>query len=149
MKPTPRDLLLLLGLQVGIGLLMGVVVALLPFGSGSGAWVAAVGAMIGAQSFVLFKERKQPGSFVPGFAHRLALGATAGQLVLAGVYAAFFVTPETVHDLGINVGVFLALVVGISAPLAYGLTRWGLRMGLSNVERMKKAADKARSEKRS
>ncbi len=144
MKPTLRDVAVLAGLQVGMSALMTAVISLLPSTGGSNSWVGAVGAMIGAQSFVMLDGRKRPGRVsAPGFAHRLSMWAVVAQLVLAalaaGVLAA--VSPATLTQAAATVGGWWALVLAVAVALTYAMTRVGLRMGLKNLARVQAAAE--------
>ena len=144
MKPTLRDVAVLAGLQVGMSALMTAVISLLPSTGGSNSWVGAVGAMIGAQSFVMLDGRKRPGRVsAPGFAHRLSMWAVVAQLVLAalaaGVLAA--VSPATLTQAATAVGGWWALVLALAVALTYAMTRVGLRMGLKNLARVQAAAE--------
>lgn len=149
MKPTLRDVAVLAGLQVGMSALMTAVISLLPSTGGSNSWVGAVGAMIGAQSFVMLDGRKRPGRVsATGFAHRLSMWAVAAQLVLAalaaGVLAA--VSPVTLAQAAEMLGGWRVAVLGVAVALTYAMTRVGLRMGLKNLARVQAAAEaKARA----
>ena len=152
MKPTLRDVAVLAGLQVGTSALMTAVISLLPSTGGSNSWVGAVGAMIGAQSFVMLDGRKRPGRVAaPGFAHRLSMWAVAAQLVLAalaaGVLAA--VSPVTLSQVAATLAGWWVVVLVVAVALTYAMTRVGLRMGLKNLARVQAAAEaeaKAKSE---
>ena len=143
MKPTLRDVAVLAGLQVGCSALMTAVISLLPSTGGSNSWVGAVGAMIGAQSFVMLDGRKRPGRVAaPGFAHRLSMWAVAAQLVLAalaaGVLAA--VSPVTLSQVVATLAGWWVVVLVVAVALTYAMTRVGLRMGLKNLARVQAAA---------
>jgi hypothetical protein len=148
MKPTLRDVLLLLGLQLGTAAAALVILALLPIPTGSNSWIGGVAVLIGGQSFPFIKERKSPGSVAtPGFAHRLALAASLGQLMLAAAFAGVvaLVAPDDAARIAAQMGWWLAVVVAVSVPLCYGLTRWGLALGLRNLTRAKAIAAKKSS----
>lgn len=142
MKPSAREVAILLALQVGLSAVMAAVLALLPFDTGSGSWVAGVGIMVGAQAFVQLAAKRHPDGFGPGYAHRLALAAAVGQLVIGGLFAAVVVGADasSVAKLGIGPAAFVLVVVGVAGPLAYGLTRWGFRTGVRAVARVREAA---------
>lgn len=149
MKPTLRDVAVLAGLQVGISALMTAVISLLPStgggggGGGSNSWVGAVGAMIGAQSFVMLDGRKRPGRVsAPGFAHRLSLWAVAAQLVLAALAAGILaaVSPAALAQAATSLGGWWAVVLGVAVVLTYAMTRVGVRMGVKNLARAQAAA---------
>ena len=143
MKPTLRDVAVLAGLQVGMSALMTAVISLLPATGGTNSWVGAVGAMIGAQSFVMLDGKKRPGRVAAaGFAHRLSMWAVAAQLVLAALAAAILaaVSPATVAEAAASLGGWWAVVVAVAVALTYAMTRVGLRMGLRNLARVQAAA---------
>jgi hypothetical protein len=136
MKPLLRDALLLLGLQLGISALMGGVLALLPIDTGSGSWVGAVGGMVGAQTFVMMREKRNPGGLDAATLNRLALASMVGQVAVAVL---FFVALRSFAPTPPDEGGFLALpaswLVGamvVGAAFAYLATRIGLRMGLKH-----------------
>jgi hypothetical protein len=142
-KPTARDVVLLLALQVCISALGAGILALLPFNAGPGSWVGGLGIMVGAQSFVVFKARKHPDAFDGGaYSHRLALYAALGQLALGGLAAVGIAVaaPQVLDSLGVGTVVFILVVAGLAGLLTYGLTRWGFRMGLSALARGRKGA---------
>src|SRR5262245_13149960 len=117
MKPTLRDVLLLLGLQFGIAALAAGILAVLPISSGSHSWVAGLAALIAAQSFAMIKDRKHPGTVgAPGYAHRLAVGVTIAQLVLAGLFVGFaaLVSYDEMEATAAQLGWWLALIVVVS-----------------------------------
>jgi hypothetical protein len=140
MKPLLRDALLLVGLELGISALMAGILAVLPFGSGSGSWVGVVGGMVGAQTFVMLREKRQPGGLDPKTFHRLALAATLGQVIAGAlVFALLRLVAPPPSD---EEGGFLALPASwlagtavVGALVAYVATRLGLRMGLKNSRR--------------
>ncbi len=138
-RPTPRDVLLLVGLQIGIGAIAGALVAALPIHGGSGGWTAGLGVLVGSQAFVIHKEKKEPGSIVGPYAHWLALWAALAQLVVGALFAiaATVAWPEAIEGLGLGASVFVLIVAAIAGPLTYGLTRWGVRMGLKAAQRAK------------
>ena len=143
MKPTLRDVAVLAGLQVGCSALMTAVISLLPSTGGTNSWVGAVGAMIGAQSFVMLDGRKRPGRVsAPGFAHRLSMWAVAAQLVLAALAAAILaaVSPATLAEAAAALGSWWLVALAVAAALTYAMTRVGLRMGLRNLARVQEAA---------
>jgi hypothetical protein len=148
-KPTLRDVAVLAGLQVGMSALMTGVISLLPSTGGSNSWVGAVGAMIGAQSFVMLDGKKRPGRVsAPGFAHRLSMWAVAAQLVLAALAVAILAaaSPATLTGAVAALGRWWAVALGVAAALTYAMTRVGLRMGLKNLARVQAAAEaKARA----
>jgi hypothetical protein len=148
-KPTLRDVAVLAGLQVGMSALMTGVISLLPSTGGSNSWVGAVGAMIGAQSFVMLDGKKRPGRVsAPGFAHRLSMWAVAAQLVLAALAVAIVAaaSPATLTGAVAALGRWWAVALGVAAALTYAMTRVGLRMGLKNLARVQAAAEaKARA----
>ena len=144
MKPTLRDVAALVGLQVGMSALMTAVISLLPSTGGTNSWVGAVGAMIGAQSFVMLDGRTRPGRVsAPGFAHQLSGWAVVAQLVLAvlavGILAA--VSPATLAAAVASLRGWWAAVLAVAAALTYAMTRVGLRMGLKNLARVQAAAE--------
>ena len=144
MKPTLRDVAVLAGLQVGISALMSAVISLLPSTGGTNSWVGAVGAMVGAQSFVMLDGKKRPSRVsAPGFAHRLSMWAVAVQLVLAALAAGILaaVSPETFAKAAATLGGWWAVVVVVAVALTYAMTRVGLRMGLKNLARAQAAAE--------
>jgi hypothetical protein len=143
-KPTLRDVVVLAALQVGMAGLMTAVISLLPSTGGTNSWVGAVGAMIGAQSYVMLDWKRRPGRVTaPGFAHRLSMWAIVAQLVLAalalGVLAA--VSPETLAKHASALGGWWVVVVLVAAGLTYLMTRVGLRMGIKNLARAQAAAE--------
>jgi hypothetical protein len=143
-KPTLRDVAVLAGLQVGMSALMTAVISLLPSTGGTNSWVGAVGAMIGAQSFVMFDGKKRPGRVsTPGFAHRLSMWAVVAQLVLAALAVAALaaVSPVTLSQGAATLGGWWAVVVAVAVALTYAMTRLGLRMGLKNLARVQAAAE--------
>ena len=143
MKPTLRDVAVLAGLQVGMSALMTAVISLLPATGGTNSWVGAVGAMIGAQSFVMLDGKKRPGRVeAAGFAHRLSMWAVAAQLVLAALAAGIVaaMSPATVAEAAASLGGWWAVVVVVAVALTYAMTRVGLRMGLRNLARVQAAA---------
>jgi hypothetical protein len=143
-KPTLRDVAVLAGLQVGISALMSAVISLLPSTGGTNSWVGAVGAMVGAQSFVMLDGKKRPSRVsAPGFAHRLSMWAVAVQLVLAALAAGILaaVSPETFAKAAATLGGWWAVVVVVAVVLTYAMTRVGLRMGLKNLARAQAAAE--------
>ncbi|HLK88566.1 MAG TPA: hypothetical protein VKZ18_01655 [Polyangia bacterium] len=148
MKPSARDIAILLALQMGISAVMAVLLALLPFDAGSGSWVAGVGIIVGSQSFVQLSVKRYPDGFGPGYAHRLGLAAAVGQLVIGGLAAAAVVVGDAsvVAKLGISPAAFVLIIVAVAGPLAYGLTRWGFRIGERAAARMRAAAGR-RAEK--
>jgi hypothetical protein len=141
-KPSARDVAILLALQVGLSVVMAAVLALLPFDTGSGSWVAGVGIMVGAQAFVQVSAKRHPDGFGPGYAHRLALAAAIGQLVIGGLFAAAVVVadPSIVTKVGMSPAAFVLLIVVVAGPLTYGLTRWGFRTGVRAAARAREAA---------
>jgi hypothetical protein len=134
MKPFLRDALLLLGLQLGISALMAGVLALLPIDSGSGSWVGSVGGMVGAQTFVMMREKRSPGGLDATTLRRLALAATLGQIAAAAlVLAAILSLARTPSDEGGLLALpasWLAGALAVGAVFAYLATRIGFRMGL-------------------
>ncbi len=140
--PRLRDVLWLVGLQIGIGAIATVLLAVLPIHGGSGGWTAGLGVIIGAQSFVVLKEKKEPGTLVAPYPHWLAVWAAVAQLFVGALVAIAVAVaqPEVLEGLGLGAGVFVLLVAGIAGPLTYGLTRWGLRIGLRAVRRAKPTA---------
>jgi hypothetical protein len=138
-KPTLRDVLLLVGLQIGIGAIAGALVAALPIHGGSGGWTAGLGVLVGSQAFVIHKEKKEPGRIVGPYAHWLALWAAVAQLVVGALFAiaATVAWPEAIEGLGLGAGMFVLIVAAIAGPLTYGFTRWGVRMGLKAAQRAK------------
>ena len=142
MKPSARDVAILLALQVGLSAIMAAVLALLPFDTGSRSWVAGVGVMVGTQAFAQLSVKRHPDGFGPGYAHRLALAAALGQLVIGGLFAAALVgaDPSIVAKLGMRPATFVLVIVVVAGPLTYGLTRWGFRSGLRATARVREAA---------
>ena len=134
MKPFLRDALLLLGLQLGISTLMAGVLALLPIDAGSGSWVGAVGGMVGAQTFVLMREKRSPGGLDPATLQRLALAATLGQVAFAALVLvamrSFGPAPSDEGGLLALPASWLAGALAVGAVFAYLATRIGFRMGL-------------------
>jgi len=123
---------------------MSAVISLLPSTGGTNSWVGAVGAMVGAQSFVMLDGKKRPSRVsAPGFAHRLSMWAVAVQLVLAALAAGILaaVSPETFAKAAATLGGWWAVVVVVAVALTYAMTRVGLRMGLKNLARAQAAAE--------
>jgi hypothetical protein len=130
MKPTWRDVLLLVALQFGASMAVSVLLALLRINDGSNSWVGIVGAMIGAQVFGIMREKKRPG-FVPASAHELAAGSSVFEAALG---AAFFLAARKAGLVHISGSGFIVLMA-LTVLLNYGLTRWGLRLGIRYVEK--------------
>ena len=61
MKPTWRDVLLLVALQFGACVAIALLLALLRINDGSNSWVGLVGGIMGAQVFTILRERRRPG----------------------------------------------------------------------------------------
>jgi uncharacterized membrane protein YbhN (UPF0104 family) len=141
MKPLLRDALLLLGLQLGISALMAGVLALLRTDAGSGSWVGAVGGMVGAQTFVMMREKRNPGGLDAKTLQRLALAATLGQIVAAILIlvAIRTLTPPAEDGLLSLPASWLVGTLAVGAAFAYVATRIGFRMGLKNSRRPPKA----------
>ena len=140
MKPFLRDALLLLGLQLGISALMAGVLAVLPIDSGSGTWVGPVGGMVGAQTFVMMREKRNPGGLDAKTLHRLALVATLAQVAVAvllylAAMRSFASTPPDEGGLLALPASWLAGLLAFGAVLAYAATRIGFFMGLKNSRR--------------
>jgi hypothetical protein len=133
---------MLLALQVGLSAVMAAVLALLPFDTGSGSWVAGVGIIVGTQAFVQLSVKRHPNGFGPDYAHRLALAAAVGQLAIGGLFAAAVVGADAsiVAKLGMSPAAFVLVILVVAGPLTYGLTRWGFRMGVRAAARMREAA---------
>jgi hypothetical protein len=91
--------------------------------------------MIGGQVFAILSEKRQPG-LVRAFAHELALRSTVVEAALGG---AFLLAARKAGIIQFSGGGFVVLVA-LTVLLNYGLTRWGLRMGVRYVE--KAAAEK-------
>lgn len=128
------EVALLLGLQVGVGLLGAGILAVLPFDTGSGSWMGGVAVLVGSQTYVMIKEKRRPGGTAP-IVHGLALWAALGQLVLGALFfaGAALLVPEAAAELRAAphwLGVLAVLV----PLLVYAMTRFGLRMGLKNVQ---------------
>lgn len=143
-RPTLRDVLLLLALQVGLGLAIAAIVDLLPVTTRAQNWTTVIGLMVGTQVFATIKERRRPGTVgSPGFGHHLALRATVGQLLLAALFGAFakIVWPDevdaTVAQLGWGL---IGIIACIAVLLCYGVTRAGLSTVLRSLARVKAAA---------
>jgi hypothetical protein len=145
-KPTPREVLSLLGLQLGIGAVAATVLALLPLPTSPMGWVGALAAWTGAQTFATLKQKKQPGRFVGRFSHWLAIWAAIGQLVAAGllVGALAVASPESIAGLRPWAGWLVLLAVAVGGPLVYGLTRGGISAGLRSVKNAQKADARVR-----
>jgi hypothetical protein len=135
MRTTWRDVLLLVALQFGASLAISVLLALLRINDGSNSWVGIVGAMIGAQVFAILREKKRPG-FVPASAHELSIGSSAFEASLGAV---FFLAARKAGLVQVSGGGFAVLIM-LTVLLNYGLTRWGLRLGIRYVQ--KAAAEK-------
>jgi hypothetical protein len=128
MRPTWRDVLLLVALQFAASMAITVLLALLRINDGSNTWVGIVGAMIGAQVFAIMREKKRPG-FVPATLHELAF---AGSVFEAALGAAFFLAARKAGIVHLSNGGFV-LLMALTVLLNYGLTRWGLRLGIRYV----------------
>ena len=130
MKPTWRDVLLLVALQFGASMAVSVLLALLRINDGSNSWVGIVGAMIGAQVFAIMREKKRPG-FVPASAHELAAGSSVFEAALGAVFLLLARKTGLVQISGSG----LIMLMTLTVLLNYGLTRWGLRLGIRYVEK--------------
>lgn len=133
----------LVGMQLGIGAVAAGIVSLLPIG-GTQSWVGAVGAMIGAHVFVLWKEKRAPG-FIADKLHRLSLAAAVLQVQIAAALGLVLLAtdPElrALLERELSPGLIVALVAGVlvvGGVLVYACTRFGLKLGLKSLEAGKK-----------
>jgi len=136
MKPTWRDVLLLVALQFGACVAIALLLALLRINDGSNSWVGLVGGIMGAQVFTILRERRRPG-LVAAAAHELALQSTGVEVGIAGLLLYLLRAQMKVQMSGSA----LVLVVGFTMLVNYALTRWGLRMGVRYLARA--AAERA------
>jgi hypothetical protein len=136
MKPTWRDVLLLVALQFGACVAIALLLALLRINDGSNSWVGLVGGIMGAQVFTILRERRRPG-LVAAAAHELALQSTGVEVGIAGLLLYLMRAQMKVQMSGSA----LVLVVGFTMLVNYALTRWGLRMGVRYLARA--AAERA------
>jgi len=139
-RPTRRDVLLLVSFQLGGGVIAAVASALLPGDSGVG--MTAVGLMVGAHAFAHFKQSREPGCFVGSFAHWLAVWAAVAQIAIGVPILAVVVTTQPEVPFGMSAGTFLLVVTAITGPLVYGVTRMGFRLALRFGSRAKTAEPK-------
>jgi hypothetical protein len=138
-RPSFGDMAVLVGMQLGIGLLVAGIVSLLPL-QGSQGWVGAVGTLTGAIAFTVWKEKRVPG-FVAGKVHRLAIAAAVLQIQIAAAFGLLLVVsdPElrTTLERELSPGTIVLLIAGVlvvGGVLVYACTRFGLRMGLKSLE---------------
>jgi hypothetical protein len=145
MKPSRRDVVLLLSLQIGGAVVLAALVTLLPMGTGSNGWVGLVGVALGAQSFILFASKRHPDGLDKTYLHWLAVWAALAQGVLGALFggAAVLVFVATGTPLPEYWG-WLVLAGALGIPLAYLVTRLGLRMGLRLAARSKVRTASAR-----
>jgi hypothetical protein len=141
--------MLLLAIQFGVAAAGAAVLHLFPFDTGSSSWVSGVGVVVGAQTFAMQKERKQPGVMSRPYVKRLAAYAALGQLLAGALFIALF-TPDLIAALagGLTTRVLIAIGVGgLGLALAYGLSLFGLKQGLKVAQnRVQKRAPLARDE---
>jgi hypothetical protein len=139
MKPTLRDVLLVIAFQIGAGMLFAGIQAVLPIDKNPG--LSCVAAMCGSMAFVQLKEKRDPGRFVGSYAHQLALRATLLQ-VAAGLPIAIVLALTLDPDFAapFRAVPFLLVVSAIALPVGYLTTRLGFRMGLSAATRGRAAA---------
>lgn len=131
MKPTWRDVLLLVALQFAASLAVTLLLAALKINDGSNSWVGIVGAMMGAQVFAILREKKRPG-LVPACAHQLALSSTVVEVSLAT--GALMAVRRATGQGPLGPGAIL-LVMSLTILINYGLTRTGLRLGIRYVQK--------------
>jgi hypothetical protein len=99
-----------------------------------------VGVMSGALAFTQFKEKRDPGRFVGSFSHWLALWSAVAQLAIGLPFLVIVVVTSTnFAPFGVSAGAFVLIVTAIACPLAYGLTRLGIRMGVRLTARARLA----------
>jgi hypothetical protein len=136
MKPTWRDVLLLVVLQFAACIAIALLLALLKINDGSNSWVGLVGGIMGAQIFTILRERKRPG-LVAAAAHELAMQSTGVEVAMAGLLLLLMRGSLKVPLSGSA----LVVVMAFTMLVNYALTRWGLRMGVRYLERA--AAERA------
>jgi hypothetical protein len=131
MKPTWRDVMLLVALQAAASLACTLLLAVLGIADGSQNWVSIIGAMMGAQVFGILREKKRPG-FVVAHKHQLALSSTLFQVAIA--LGAVVASKPPAGEAKVSTSTLIVLM-SVAGLLSYGLTRWGLRMGIRYVEK--------------
>lgn len=125
--PTISEIGLLFIMQLGFSLVGTVIMAVLAVPAGSGSWVSVVAAMLGAQIYAVFVNKKYPGRLTKPFSVRLALAAAVLHTVIGAAVLLFFVLPELGQQDGL-LAMFFALPLAFGAT--YGLSLWGLRLGM-------------------
>lgn len=138
-RPTRRDVLILVAFQLGGGVIAALLAAVLPGDASVG--MTAVGLMVGAHAFAHFKQSREPGCFVGSFAHWLAVWAALAQIAIGVPIMAVVVMAQPEVPFGVSTGTFLLVVTAITGPLVYGVTRMGIRMALRFGPRAKTAAE--------
>ena len=131
MKPTWRDVLLLVALQFAASLAVTLLLVALKINDGSNSWVGIVGAMMGAQVFAILREKKRPG-LVPACAHPLALSSALFEVSLGTTVLLLLREAAGQPRLDLASIVF---VMALTTLINYGLTRTGLRLGIRYVEK--------------
>jgi hypothetical protein len=134
-KVTSLDILALLGLQLAVGILCGVIEALLPFEMPSSSWIGGVSAMTGAMTFGMLKARRHPDGVPPAYRRGLALRVTAIQTVL-GLLLFAIALPSSPQL--IAAGAWVLIVIPIAAIVCYLCTAWGLGFGVKQAAGMAK-----------
>lgn len=135
--PSVVDALVLLALQIAVAAAGALVLHFLPLDTGSGSWVSGVGVMVGAQTFGMQKERKQPGVLSSSYIRRLAAYAALGQLVVGALFFVVF-TPDLLMALSADPTTRVLIGIGIAAfalALVYGLSLFGLKQGRKIAQR--------------
>jgi hypothetical protein len=124
-RPTPADVALLVILQVATSALGILILELLSI-KGPSSGFAAVGTLLGAQTFASIAQNKSPDAFDARAWRRLALYAAACHLVL-GVGALLAIGLPALTSL--SPWILLIIIVVVGGPLAFGVTLAGLRLG--------------------
>ena len=146
MKPTLRDVVVLAALQVGMAGLMTAVISLLPSAGGTNSWVGAVGAMIGAQSFVMLDW--QAASRARHRARVRASPVDVGGRRRSSCWRRWRwacwppSSPETLAEHASALGGWWVVVVARRGRRSRTLmTRVGVRLGIKNLARAQAAAE--------
>ena len=135
----------LVGMQLGVSVVAAGIVSLLPL-KGSQGWVGAVGALIGAHVFTVWKEKRVPG-FVTDKVHRLSIAAAVLQIQIAAAFGLLLLVSDVelraTLERELSPSTIILLVAGvlvIGGLLVYACTRFGLRMGLKSLEAKNKSS---------
>lgn len=134
LKVSSADLLALFGLQVGTGILAGILEAVLPFESPTSSWIGVVATMTGAMVFGMLKGRKEPERLTASYRRSLSIRVTLIQTVL-GLLFLGVALPSSPQLMAF--GVWILIVIPVAAGACYLLTSFGLGMGVKQAMTMK------------